>query len=146
MSQPRRPLAADPRRRRPGFSLMEMLVVLVILGLLFGLVGPRVLAYLSSAKTKTAEIQIRNLSTAVELFAIDIGRFPTETEGLSALTEQPLGVVGWAGPYLSEATPSDPWGAPYLYALGEGSKPFTIRSLGADQAPGGDGDAADVSN
>ncbi len=133
-------------RSRRGFTLIELLVVLAILALLAGLVGPRVLNQLGGAKSKTAAVQIADLEKALELFKLDVGRFPTTEEGLNALVAQPPAVsVGWAGPYLKGSVPADPWGRPYQYKLNaDGS--VDIVSLGADGTPGGDGENADLRN
>ncbi|MCI4660413.1 MAG: type II secretion system major pseudopilin GspG [Neomegalonema sp.] len=141
-----RMLVRQTRRKRAGFSLMEMLVVLVILGLLAGLVGPRVIDYLNSAKTKTAAVQIELLRTEMDRFLIDNGRYPTESEGLAALVSPPPSLASWSGPYIEgDAVPLDPWGNPYRYVMpAEGGKAFEILSLGSDGAPGGQGDAADI--
>lgn len=127
-----------------GYTLTELLVVLVILSLLIGVVGARVIGYVGSARTDTAEIQIEQIKTALDLFLIDNGRYPTTQEGLKALVEVPGGLVRWRGPYV-EATdlPRDPWGAPYIYALQSDGR-VSLRSLGADQAEGGEGENADV--
>lgn len=134
-------------RSRPaaGFTLIELLVVLAILALLAGLVGPRVLSQLGGAKSKTAVVQIADLDKALELFKLDVGRFPTTEEGLQALVTKPASVAsGWAGPYLKGGLPNDPWGRPYQYKLEGGT--VLIQSLGADGAPGGDGENADLRN
>jgi general secretion pathway protein G len=133
-------------RRALGFTLIELLVVLAILALLAGLVGPRVLSQLGGAKSKTATVQIADLEKALELFKLDVGRFPTTEEGLNALVAQPPGVsVGWAGPYLKGSVPADPWGRAYQYKLnGDGS--VDIVSLGADGTAGGDGENTDLRN
>lgn len=135
-----------PTRRALGFTLIELLVVLAILGLLAGLVGPRVLSQLGGAKSKTAALQIADVDKALELFKLDVGRFPTTEEGLAALVARPAGVAsGWAGPYLKGAVPADPWSRPYQYKLNaDGS--VDIVSLGADGAPGGEGENADLRN
>jgi general secretion pathway protein G len=136
---------ALPRRVR-GFTLIELLVVLAILGLLIGLVGPRFLGQLGGAKSKTAAIQIHDLEKGLELFKLDVGRFPTNEEGLDALVKQPANARGWNGPYLKgSSVPEDPWGRVYKYAFAGSGEP-EILSLGADGAPGGDGENADVSS
>ncbi len=133
------------RRRRAGFTLIELLVVLAILALLAGLVGPRVLNQLGGAKSKTAQVQIADLDKALELFKLDVGRYPSSEEGLQALVTKPASVAsGWAGPYLKGSVPVDPWGKPYEYKLEGGA--VLIQSLGADGAPGGDGENADLRN
>lgn len=136
----------SPHGRARGFTLIELLVVLAILALLAGLVGPRVLNQLGGAKSKTATVQIADLEKALELFKLDVGRFPTSEEGLNALVAQPPAVsVGWAGPYLKGSVPADPWGRAYQYKLnGDGS--VEIVSLGADGAAGGEGENADLRN
>lgn len=132
-----------------GFTLVEMLVVLVIIGLIMGLVGPRVLNYLSDARGKTAKLQIASFVNALDLFYVDAGRYPTTAEGLGALQTKPGGVTVWSGPYLSTrggAVPNDPWGNPYVYRSPGERGPFDIVSLGSDGRPGGDGAASDISN
>jgi general secretion pathway protein G len=129
-----------------GFTLVELLVVLAILTLLAGLVGPRVLGQLGGAKSKTAAVQIADIEKAMELFKLDVGRFPTTEEGLGALAAKPPTVSsGWAGPYLKGTLPADPWGKPYRYQLLPGGA-VEILTLGADGAPGGEGENADIRN
>ena len=140
-------LGQTPRasmRLSKGFTLIELLVVLAILTLLAGLVGPRVLGQLGGAKAKTAAVQIADLDKSLELFKLDVGRYPTTQEGLQALVTKPGAVNGWNGPYLKGGVPSDPWGNPYRYANNGGA--IEIISLGADGAAGGDGENADVRN
>ena len=134
------------RRTQAGFSLMELLVALVILALVMGIVAPRVIGYLSRAKSQTAEAQVKNIQGALDLFLIDVGRYPTENEGLKALIEAPAGGAGWAGPYLddSEEVPLDPWGNPYLYTSTEDGLRVRVFSLGRDGAEGGTGEDADI--
>jgi general secretion pathway protein G len=131
-----------------GFTLIELLVVLVILGLLLGLVGPRVLNYLGSAKTDTAGLQLKNLSATLDLYRLDVGRYPTAEQGLDALITQPKGVKGWAGPYLKGSVlPNDPWDRAYIYRFpGEQGQPYDLLSLGADGRAGGDGENQDLTN
>lgn len=136
-----------PRSRASGFTLVELLVVLVILGLLAGLVGPRVLGQLGGAKTKTAAVQIKDLEQATELFKLDVGRFPSNDEGLEALVDRPGSAQGWNGPYLKKGgVPKDPWGNAYHYESPGKRTDVDIYSLGADNAIGGEGENADVGN
>ena len=134
------------RKSARGFTLIELLVVLAILTLLAGLVGPRVLNQLGGAKSKTAGVQISDLDKSLELFKLDVGRYPTTQEGLNALVAKPASVNGWTGPYLKGGVPTDPWGHPYRYANPGANGGIEILSLGADNAPGGDGENADVRN
>ncbi len=136
------------RRARGGFTLVEILVVMVILGMLFGLVGPRVIDYLSRAKSGVARIQLENLATALDLYRLDVGRYPSQEEGLGALVAEPAGVKRWNGPYLKDrAVPLDPWDRDYIYAIpGTHDGSFDLSSLGSDGAEGGDEEAADVTN
>ncbi len=116
-----------------GFTLVEMLVVITIIGLIMGLVGPRVLSYLSDSKLKTARIQIRSLSSALDLYHLDNGRYPTSAEGLGALVQKPATAATWNGPYLSGTlVPNDPWGRPYVYKFPGQHGAYDIVSLGPD--------------
>lgn len=133
-------------RAARGFTLIELLVVLAILTLLAGLVGPRVLNQLGGAKSKTAGVQISDLDKSLELFKLDVGRYPTSEEGLDALVKRPGSANGWAGPYLKGGVPQDPWGRAYRYANPGPNGGLEILSLGADGAPGGEGENADVRN
>jgi len=131
-----------------GFTLLEMIVVLVIIGLIMGLVGPRLFSQADRAKVQTAETQVRMLRGALETMRLDTGRYPDEDAGLSALVEAPADAAmarRWRGPYLDEAVPDDPWGNPYRYsARASGMHPFSLYSLGADGREGGEGSDADV--
>ena len=137
---------ASARKSARGFTLIELLVVLAILTLLAGLVGPRVLNQLGGAKSKTAGVQIADLDKSLELFKLDVGRYPTTEEGLDALVKRPGSVNGWTGPYLKGGVPTDPWGKPYKYANPGPNGGIEILSLGADGAAGGEGENADVRN
>lgn len=133
------------RRNLAGFTLIELLVVLVILGLLAGLVGPRVIKHLGESKSKTAVLQIEELSSALDLYRLEVGTYPTTDQGLEALVEKPVGVAQWNGPYLRKKTVRlDPWGQPYKYRSPGEHDAFDIYSYGADNAEGGEGEARDV--
>ena len=129
--------AVDPRQA--GFTLIEMLVVLAIIGLLVGLVAPRVFNQLAEAKVRTAHIQIENFKNSLDLFFLDAGRYPTTAEGLGALVVRPANVAGWGGPYIKgNAVPKDPWNNPYLYrSPGEGGRAYDIISTGPGGKSGG---------
>lgn len=119
------------RDRNGGFTLVELLVVLVILGLVMGLVGPRVLGYLGSSREKTAKLQVEAFSAALDLYYLDFGRYPSANEGLNVLVTRPAGADRWAGPYLKQSTlPVDPWGRPYEYRVPGKNAPYTVLSLG----------------
>ncbi len=132
-------------KRQTGFTLIELLVVLVILGLLAGLVGPQVMKYVGSSKSKTAKLQIEDLAASLDLFNLEVGRYPSSQEGLEALVTQPSGVSSWNGPYLRKKTvPKDPWGFAYLYNYPGENGAYDLYSLGADNAQGGEGENRDV--
>lgn len=135
------------RTNTAGFTLLELLVVLAILGLLAAIVGPQVVRYLDSSKTQTARVQAKNVVAALNMFKLDAARFPTQAEGLSALVTAPAGMPDWNGPYLPQASAIvDPWGRPYLLrAPGEHGE-IDVYSLGSDGQPGGTGEARDVGN
>jgi general secretion pathway protein G len=132
-------------RSADGFTLVEVLVVITIIGLIMALVGPRVFTYLAEAKVKAAKIQIESLSTALDLYFLDTGQHPSSAEGLNALVQRPGAVAGWNGPYLrGSAVPSDPWGRPYLYRSPGQNSAYDIMSYGSDGQEGGTGVAADI--
>ena len=133
-------------RGQRGFTLMELLVVLAILGLLMSLVGPQVLNQLGGAKTKTAGIQIKDLEQALEMYKLDVGRFPSTSEGLEALVKKPGNATGWNGPYLKSDLPLDPWNREYNYKYPGEHAEVDIFTYGANGSPGGDGEDADVGN
>src|SRR5210317_2213341 len=129
-----------------GFTLMELLVVLAILGLLMSLVGPRVLNQLGGAKTKTTGIQIKDLEQSLEMYKLDVGRFPSTEEGLAALVTKPGNAPGWNGPYLKSDVPLDPWNREYHYKYPGERGELDIFSYGQDGQAGGEGEDADVGN
>lgn len=129
-----------------GFTLVELLVVLIILGLLSALVVPRFVRQEEKAKVKAAKAQIELLGTALDTFRLDVGRYPTNEEGLEALRRQPGGVQKWDGPYLKKEVPLDPWGKPYVYRSPGEHGPYDLFSYGADGVPGGEGDNRDVTS
>jgi len=133
------------RKSTFGFTLIELLVVLMILGLLAGVAGPRVLRYLGGAKTDTATLQIEEFGAGLDLFHLEVGRYPTTEEGLRALSEQPSGLRGWNGPYLKKKQiPIDPWGNDYRYRYPGENGSYDLFSLGRDNSEGGEGEDADV--
>ena len=128
-----------------GFTLLELMVVLLILALLATIAAPRVTQYLSRAKTGTARIQVDALSAALDSFHLDVGRFPTQAEGLRALVEKPSDALGWDGPYIKKRDSlMDPWRRPYRYRHPGHNSDYDIFSLGSDGQEGGEGHAADV--
>ena len=128
-----------------GFTLVEMLVVITIIGMIMALVGPRVLNYLGESKVKTAKIQIQSFASAIDLFYLDAGRFPSSAEGLAALVQRTGDVASWNGPYLKGGNvPNDPWGKPYVYRSPGEHGSYDIISYGADGQQGGTGTAADI--
>lgn len=135
-----------PMGMAAGFTLIEMLVVLVILGLLAGVVGPNVLNQLGGAKTKTAKVQVKDLEQAAEMYKLDVGRYPSSSEGLVALVDKPGNADGWNGPYLKSGVPKDPWKYEYHYANPGTRAAIDIYSLGQDAAAGGEGEDSDIGN
>jgi general secretion pathway protein G len=132
-------------RRNRGFTLVELLVVLVILGLLAGLVGPRVLTYLGGAKSDTAQLQIEEFGAGLDLYHLEVGRYPNSEEGLAALTTAPAGIDNWGGPYLKKKNiPTDPWGNVYHYRSPGENGDYDLYSLGRDDVDGGEGEDADI--
>ena len=130
-----------------GFTLVEILVVITIIGLIMALVGPRVLNYLTESKAKAAKIQIQSLASALDLYFLDTGQYPMSSEGLPALLQRPGSTTAWNGPYLKgNAVPNDPWGRPYRYRSPGQHGSFDIVSYGADGQEGGTGAGADITN
>jgi len=137
------------RRQRPGFTLLELVVVIIVLGLLAGIVAPQIIGRLSEAKSTTARTQIELLSVALDGYRLDNGTYPTTEQGLAALRERPTRApipASWRGPYLRKAVPLDPWGRAYLYRSPGERNPgaFDLESLGRDGKVGGEGEDADV--
>jgi general secretion pathway protein G len=147
-------VAMNPKRRSNvarqaelGFTLVEMLVVITLIGLIMGLVGPRVLNYLTESKVKTARIQIESLASALDLYFLDAGRYPTTSEGLGALVAPPGSSAAWNGPYVKgSVVPTDPWGTPYVYRSPSQHGAYDIVSYGADKQEGGSGVQADITS
>lgn len=138
--RPRPPGRALPR----GFTLLELLVVMVIIGLLAGYVGPKLFAQIGRSETQVARAQITALGKALDQYRIDTGRYPSTQQGLAALNTAPPGEGRWAGPYLAKSVPADPWGRPYLYQAPGRHGDYDLQSLGHDGQAGGSGDDADV--
>jgi general secretion pathway protein G len=135
------------RHEQAGFTLLELLVVLVILGLVTAFAAPQVIKYMSGAKIDAAGIQIERLSGVLDLYRLEVGRYPDESEGLEALLEQPADAERWNGPYIKKANSLlDPWGRPYLYRYPGENGEFDLYSLGADGGEGGDGEDKDVTS
>ncbi len=136
------------RRGEDGYTLVEILVVITIIGLIVALVGPRVLNYLGESKVKTAKIQIQGFASALDLFYLDNGRYPSSSEGLGALVQRSGGgVATWNGPYLKGGgVPNDPWGKPYVYRAPAERAPYEIVSHGSDGQEGGTGTGSDITS
>lgn len=138
---------AARRRGEEGYTLIEILVVITIIGLVVGLIGPRVLNYLGESKVKTAKIQIQGFSSALDLYYLDTGRYPSGAEGLGALVQRGSGIASWNGPYLKGGNvPNDPWGKAYIYRSPGEHGAYDILSYGADGQEGGTGTASDVTS
>lgn len=134
------------KRRERGFTLIEMLIVMVILGLLAALVGPRMFGKVGKSRQNAAKAQIALFETALDTYRLDTSKYPTTDEGLQALRVKPSGVERWDGPYLPKNVPLDPWGHPYQYRSPGEHGDYDIVSLGADGNPGGEGEDEDVVN
>lgn len=141
------PPRTEPWSAKAGATILEILVVLSIIAMIAAVIAPRVIGYLGRAKSETATLQIRNIRSAVQLFYVDTGRYPSEAEGLSVLTAAPGSESGWDGPYLDAVDAlKDPWGREYIYAADPaGADSFKIQSFGRDGTKGGSGEDADLS-
>ncbi len=132
--------------RHAGFTLLELLVVLVIIGLLVGYVGPRYFSQVGKSEIKAARAQIKALEDSLDQYRLDVGHYPSSEQGLAALNSAPAGEARWQGPYLKKAVPNDPWGNPYQYRYPGEHGEIDLFSYGKDGQPGGAGEAADISN
>lgn len=134
------------QRRSSGFTLLELLVVMVIIGLLAAYVGPRYFSQIGKSEVKAARAQIDALDKALDQYRLDVGHYPSTEQGLAALASQPAGVLKWSGPYLKKALPADPWGNAYVYRQPGERAEYDLVSYGKDGQPGGAGEAADIGN
>jgi general secretion pathway protein G len=132
------------RQEKRGFTLVEILVVIIIIGLLAALVGPKLFGKVSMAKLKAAKAQIELFGSALDALRLDVGRYPTTEEGLKALREKPSGMEAWRGPYLPKEIPLDPWGRPYAYKSPGANGDYDLMSYGLDGTEGGEGENQDV--
>ena len=146
MKQRRTRIFAAQLANSEGFTLVELIVVVIIIGLLAGLVLPQFIRQEEKAKLGAAKAQIELLGTALDTFRLDVGRYPSTEEGLQALRQKPGTLDRWDGPYLKKDLPMDPWGSPYAYKSPGDHGPYDIVSYGPDKAPGGDGDNRDITS
>jgi len=131
-------------KKAHGFTLLELLVVIVIVGLLAGYVAPKYFSQVGKSEVQVARAQVESLEKALDQFRLDMRRYPTAEEGLEALVSKPANATTWSGPYLKKAVPSDPWGHAYVYRTPGGKGEFDLFSYGRDGKPGGSGEDADI--
>jgi general secretion pathway protein G len=143
---PAHPVAPPTPPLARGFTLLELLVVMVIIGLLASIIAPQYFSQIGKSNTKVARAQIEAVGQALDQYRLDMGRYPTTEQGLSALRVAPANLPAWHGPYLKRDLPPDPWGQPYLYKAPGQHGDYDLSSLGADGQPGGEGEAADVTS
>lgn len=139
-------MSCQPPRRNAGFTLFELLVVMLIIGLLASYVGPRYFSQVGKSEVKATRAQMDAFEKALEQYRLDTGHFPTTEQGLGALFARPNNEPKWQGPYLKKAPPTDPWGTAYLYKAPGDHGEFDLQSLGKDRRPGGNGEDADITN
>ncbi len=144
----RRGFSASYLNPTAGFTLLEMLVVMVIIGMLAAFIGPKLFGNVEKAAITAATAQVKSMRSTIEIFRLDVGRYPTAQEGLAVLNKAPIdapSAARWRGPYLDDAVPLDPWKTPYQYSVpGANGQPFALYSYGGDSKRGGEGDAADI--
>ena len=138
--------ATRGHNRNYGFTLLELLVVLVIIGLLAGYVGPKYFSQIGKSEVKTARAQIDALEKSLDQYRVDVGHYPSTEQGLAALNSKPADEARWDGPYLKKAVPNDPWGKPYQYRVPGEHSEVDLFSFGSDGVPGGTGEGADITN
>jgi len=135
------------RRGQAGFTLIEIMVVMAIIAMLAAMVGPQLIRRQVTAQKQATRAQIEMFGTALDMFRLDVGRYPTSQEGLQALRQPVGGSTRWDGPYLKKEVPNDPWDQPYVYrSPGQGGRPYDLLSYGDDGTPGGDGDGTDITS
>jgi general secretion pathway protein G len=146
MQQTRHGRGKPSRRSSPGFTLLELLVVMVIIGLLAGYVGPKYFSQIGKSEIKVARAQIDALGKALDQYRLDNGYYPSTEQGLASLITRPANEAKWDGPYLQKNVPADPWGNPYVFVMPGEHGEFDLLSWGKDGKPGGEGEAADITN